>query len=287
MACDAVSLCFLSLHPHLTCGLVEIHLRLSSPLTLYRLYFSVLVSQVGQKKGKEKNDSEVQWMLKNVATFAEIMKIPRFFFLFFFSLHRPVMKTDKGQICHFPSEKVKGLSYFPCQPRMNHHSQAAVRDNMCSSVPRFTFKWNQMAVHSEMIYSNDDGNKSKVLFHFWLACTWDCCHFGTRVQLVSYVFCQDYYLHISMSGFINVLPKRLNIVSNQPGSSLGSPVCRAAKWYLDILLFPATQCHLSLMVYVAKAQMLWGCLTAFFQTFVCGIIWECHILELSHENHEK
>lgn len=46
-----------------------------------------------------------------------------------------------------------------------------------------------MAVHSEMIYSNDDGNKSKVLFHIELASTGDCCHLRTlQVQSVSYVF---------------------------------------------------------------------------------------------------
>lgn len=46
-----------------------------------------------------------------------------------------------------------------------------------------------MAVHSEMIYSNEDGNKSKFLFRIGPAPTWDCCHsWVVQVQVVSYFF---------------------------------------------------------------------------------------------------
>lgn len=38
------------------------------------------------------------------------------------------------------------------------------------------------------------------------------------------LLCQGYYLHISTSRFINMPPKRLNVVSHQPSSSLASPV---------------------------------------------------------------
>lgn len=147
-------------------------------------------------------------------------------FFLYFAAYRAFMKTDKGQICYFPSEKVKGLFFFssPADWRLNHHSQAAVGDGVRSSVPRFTFKWNQMAVHSEMIYSNDDGNKSKVLFP---ALAWDCCHSGLcrYSWWVISLLCQDYYLHISTSRFISGLPRRLNAVSNQPCSSLAAARC--------------------------------------------------------------
>lgn len=139
---------------------------------------------------------------------------------------------------------------------MNHHSQAAVGDNVRSSVPRFTFKWNQMAVHSEMIYSNDDGNKSKSLFILdqlllGFAVTWGLCRYGRWVMSL---LCQDYYLHISASGFISVLPKRLNVVSNQSRSSLGSPRLLYGWMVLEgIQLFPTTVRHLDLQVYAVKA----------------------------------
>lgn len=61
------------------------------------------------------------------------------------------------------------------------------------------------------------------------------------------LLCQDYYLRISTSGFINALPNGLNVVSNQPGSSLGSPVRSVAEWYLDIQpLFVIRICRLVL-----------------------------------------
>lgn len=76
-----------------------------------------------------------------------------------------------------------------------------------------------------------------------IAVIWGLCRYSRWVMSL---LCQDYYLHISTSGFISMLPKRLNVVSNQPCSSLGSPVRCVAEWYLDIQLFPATVCHLYL-----------------------------------------
>lgn len=112
-------------------------------------------------------------------------KISRFFL---FSSALAFMKTDKGQICYFPSEKAKGALIFSLPIPEWIIIVRLLWVTMCS-VARFTFKWNQMAVHSEMIYSNDDGNKSKVLFHIGPAPTRDHCHLGTlQVQSVSYVF---------------------------------------------------------------------------------------------------
>lgn len=63
-----------------------------------------------------------------------------------------------------------------------------------------------MAVHSEMIYGNDDGNKSKVPFHIGLASTWDFCHLGTlQVQSVSYVFAMSRLLPSHFNEWIHQL----------------------------------------------------------------------------------
>lgn len=51
------------------------------------------------------------------------------------------------------------------------------------------------------------------------------------------LLCQDYYLHISTSQFVNVPPKRLNVVGNQPRSSLASPVRYVAESYLHVKFF--------------------------------------------------
>lgn len=77
-----------------------------------------------------------------------------------------------------------------------------------------------------------------------IAVIWGLCRYSRWVMSL---LCQDYYLHISTSGFINALPNGLNVVSNQPGSSLGSPVRSVAEWYLDIqLLFVIRICRLVL-----------------------------------------
>lgn len=138
-------------------------------------------------------------------------------------------ETDKGQVCYFPL-----LFHLQIQEWIIIVGFPQ-GDNMRSSVPRFTFKWNQMAVHTEMIYSNDDGNKSKVLFHIGPAPAWNCCRLEGIFRYSRWVMsllCQDYYLNVSTSRFISILPKRLNVVSNQPCSSLALSVCRVAEWGL-------------------------------------------------------
>lgn len=138
------------------------------------------------KKWKER-ESRAQRMHKTVVTFV-FKKKRKNLKVFLFSSALAFMKTDKGQICYFPSEKAKGALIFSLPIPEWIIIVRLLWVTMCS-VARFTFKWNQMAVHSEMIYSNDHGNKSKVLFHIGPAPTRDHCHLGTlQVQSVSYVF---------------------------------------------------------------------------------------------------
>lgn len=86
-------------------------------------------------------------------------------------------KRTKVKSVIFSEKRQWGPYIFPADLRLNHHSKAAVGDSVRSSVLRFTFKWNQM------IYSNDDGNKSKFLFHIGLEVLsfWDFA--GTGVEL--------------------------------------------------------------------------------------------------------
>lgn len=84
----------------------------SSPSTLRcRLCLSVLVLQVGPKKKRrrEGRESTKDAQSCDYFLFSKEKKSQGFFIL----LYTAFMKTDKGQICYFPSEKVKGLLYFP------------------------------------------------------------------------------------------------------------------------------------------------------------------------------
>lgn len=180
-----------------------------------------------------KNDK--MWLLLFSLQKKENEKISQGFFILL--LTGLSVKRTKVKSVIFLERKQRDFFILPADSRMNHHSRAAIDggDNMRSWVPRFTFKWNQMAVHSEMIYSNDDGNKSKVLFHIGPAAAWNCCRSAgifRYSQWVMSLLCQDYYLNVSTSRFISILPKRLNVVSNQPCSSLGFSVCRVAEWGL-------------------------------------------------------
>lgn len=189
MLCDAVLLCYPSPQPNLTHKLVYSPKSFTSLTLSCRLYISLLVLQVGHffKKWKERERAEHKgctklWLLVFSRKKRKNLKV------FLFSSALAFMKTDKGQICYFPSEKAKGALIFSLPIPEWIIIVRLLWVTMCS-VARFTFKWNQMAVHSEMIYSNDDGNKSKVLFHIGPAPTRDHCHLGTlQVQSVSYVF---------------------------------------------------------------------------------------------------
>lgn len=68
-----------------------------------------------KRRKKEKKGSGAQRMHKTVATFVFWEKKKSRFF--YFAVYRAFMKTDKGQICYFPSEKAEGLLYFPCRSK--------------------------------------------------------------------------------------------------------------------------------------------------------------------------
>lgn len=189
MLCDAVPLCYPSPQPNLTHKLVYSPKSFTSLTLSCRLYISLPVLQVGHffKKWKEREREQSTKDAQNCGYFCFQEKKGKISRFFYFPLHC-FMKTDKGQICYFPSEKAKGALIFSLPIPEWIIIVRLLWVTMCS-VARFTFKWNQMAVHSEMIYSNDHGNKSKVLFHIGPAPTRDHCHLGTlQVQSVSYVF---------------------------------------------------------------------------------------------------
>lgn len=107
-------------------------------------------------------------------------------FMFLFSSVGCIDEKRRRSNLLFSLWDSRGLWYFqlPFCSRMNHQNLAV---NVCSSVPRITFKWNQMAVHSEVINSDDGGNKHIAPLLCWLAATaWGCClgaYFMTHVFL--------------------------------------------------------------------------------------------------------
>lgn len=190
MVCDAVPLCSLSLQPNATHKLVDSPKTFTSPQPWAAdCTFLSLVLQVGHlKKIVEREQVEYKrctkrWLL--LWGFFFKGKTSRFFFVFCCSrgFHE---NRQRSNLLFSLRESKRGSYIFPAEPGVNHHRLPWV--TMCS-VARFTFKWNQMAVHSEMIYSNDDGNKSKVPFHIGPAPARDHCHLWSfQVQSVSYVF---------------------------------------------------------------------------------------------------
>lgn len=130
-----------------------------------------------KRRKKEKKGSGAQRMHKTVATFVfwEKKKIKVFLFCCVQGFHENRQRSN----LLFSLRESRGALIFslPIQEWIIIVRLPWVTTQR-SSVPRFTFKWNQMAVHSGMIYSNDDGNKSKVLFHIGLGCYLGLLSFG-------------------------------------------------------------------------------------------------------------
>lgn len=174
------SVCRLSWRSHLTRGLVDSPSRLfvhpwpcatdcTSPFLLFRL------GKKKEKKRKERQRSTKDAQNCSYFCFLGKKKIKVFLFCCVQGFHENRQRSN----LLFSLRESRGALIFslPIQEWIIIVRLPWVTTQR-SSVPRFTFKWNQMAVHSGMIYSNDDGNKSKVLFHIGLGCYLGLLSFG-------------------------------------------------------------------------------------------------------------
>lgn len=134
MLCDAVPLCYPSPQPNLTHKLVYSPKSFTSLTLSCRLYISLPVLQVGHffKKWKEREREQSTKDAQNCGYFCfqeKKGKISRFFLFSSALFHE---NRQRSNLLFSLRESKRGSYIFPADPRMNHHSQVAVGDNVFS-----------------------------------------------------------------------------------------------------------------------------------------------------------
>lgn len=247
MACGVVTLCFLFTAISFNMRTHQFSPGFSSALTSHcRLHRCVLALQVGQRKKKEKRGRTKDVQNCGYFCFLEENGNLKVFF-FFFSRVQGFHENRQRSNLLFSLRESKGALIFSLPipewiiiVRLPWVTTCAVQ---CPDLHLNETKWLYIQKWYTVMMMVIKAKSSFILDRLLLgiAVIWGLCRYS---QWVMSLLCQDYYLHISTSGFISMLPKRLNVVSNQPGSSLDSPVHYVAEWYLNIQLFPASACHL-------------------------------------------